>query len=184
MSCLYGNMTNQYNFTSGVRHDCVCEQGWRGRACDMCTTAASCRPFYNDTIEPVCDKTPVIINYKTFSCNGTDPQLAELGIYNLTLGLQISATGLAEGKGVAELQVWIRDGDPPNDAVKEAFYCELFDCSTVGTRLHTRSRISRFPRSLVSAVPGVGRHQSHPCRGDEAGVAAVSACRRRRPVSL
>ena len=85
-------------------HQCMCESGWSGHACDLCVTPQACQALYNSSVTAVCDKTPIIISRKVFDCDSTDKQLEQLGIYNLSFGLQFDATGLSEKAGSGSLQ--------------------------------------------------------------------------------
>ena len=90
----------------GPIYYCECESGWRGRGCDICTSMESCRPFYNESVTPVCDQTIIPIRRKAVWCNATDPQLEQLGLFNLSIAFQLNGAGLGDGTGEGDLQVW------------------------------------------------------------------------------
>jgi len=142
-------------------HVCQCEPGWSGHACDLCTTADSCVPFYNETFTPVCDKTAIVIQSKRFACESTDKQLEQLGIKNLTFALQFDKDGLSEGTGKASIQGWRavlrcrnRRAPPAHElharcmpplrsvafaldegtvnTIEEVFYCYMIECGASG----------------------------------------------------
>ena len=67
----------------------------------------SCRPFYNDSVTPVCDQTIIPIRRKSVTCNATDPELELFGLYNMSIVFQLNGEGLDEGTGEGDLQVWL-----------------------------------------------------------------------------